>query len=42
MIEVKSDYVTRDAADNACIKRPARPYKKYITKNLLNKYTILI
>jgi hypothetical protein len=31
MMEVKGDYVARDAADNACIKRPAGPYKKYIT-----------
>jgi len=31
MMEVKGDYVAWDAADNACIKRPATPYKKYIT-----------
>jgi hypothetical protein len=31
MMEVKGDYEARDAADNACIKRPATLYKKYIT-----------
>jgi hypothetical protein len=28
---VRGDYVAWDAADNACIKRPATLYKKYIT-----------
>ena len=27
MIEVKDDYVARDAADNTCVKRPAKLYK---------------
>jgi hypothetical protein len=31
MIEVKDDYVARDAADNTCVKRSAMLYKKYIT-----------
>ena len=30
MMEVKGDYMAWDAADNAC-KRPADPYKNYIT-----------
>jgi hypothetical protein len=29
-MEVKGDYAARDAADNACVKRPAVPYKKYL------------
>jgi hypothetical protein len=27
MMEVKGDYVARDAADNACVKRPVTLYK---------------